>query len=119
MKILITANENTPDAKVDPRFGRAPWFVIADLESGDFKYVENTQNLNAMQGAGVQSGQAVAALGVTAVITGHVGPKAFQVLQAAGVNIFQASGCTVHEAITRYRAGSLVSLNSADKPGHW
>ncbi len=119
MKLLITAHSNTPDARVDSRFGRAPWFVVTDLSTGVIEYVENTQNLNAMQGAGVQSGQTVAALGVDAVITGHVGPKAFRILQAAAVDIYQAPECSVHDAIDRFKAGTLERLSSADKPGHW
>jgi len=36
MKIAVTASEQSLDAKVDPRFGRAAYFVVFDTESGDW-----------------------------------------------------------------------------------
>jgi len=119
MKILITALNNSLDASMDPRFGRASWFAVKDLDSDEIEFIDNDKNLNAMQGAGVQSGQKAVDLGVNAVITGHVGPKAFQVLNAANIKIYQVSKCSVKDAITQFTAGSMTMLNSADKDGHW
>ncbi|MBN1297664.1 NifB/NifX family molybdenum-iron cluster-binding protein [bacterium] len=119
MKILITASHNAMDAPVDSRFGRAPWFAVVDLDTDSIVFVENSQNLNAMQGAGIQSGQNAVQLGVSAVITGHVGPKAFTVLQAAGITIHQAPVSTVTEAVDQFRNGMLPILDTSDKPGHW
>ena len=77
MKIAITSQGKELESPVDPRFGRAKFFIVADTEQEGFTVADNGQNLNAAQGAGIQAGRNVVDLGVQAVITGHVGPKAF------------------------------------------
>jgi predicted Fe-Mo cluster-binding NifX family protein len=105
MKIALTTSGNDLNAPLDSRFGRAPKFIIYDLEGNSFEVVDNEQNLNAAQGAGIQSAQTVARLGVGALVTGHCGPKAFRVLQAAGIKIYNTSAATVTEALDQYRGG--------------
>ena len=75
MKIAISASSPELSSPVDARFGRAAWFIIADVESGAWEAVENKQNLQATQGAGIQSAECVANRGVAAVLTGHCGPN--------------------------------------------
>jgi predicted Fe-Mo cluster-binding NifX family protein len=52
-------------------------------------------------------------------VTGHCGPKAFRVLAAAGIKVFNTDASTVGEALERFRRGSLVEATSADVDGHW
>jgi predicted Fe-Mo cluster-binding NifX family protein len=62
---------------LDPRFGRAKYFIVLDTDSGAFSAADNSVNLNPAQGAGIQAGKRVVELGADGLITGHVGPKAF------------------------------------------
>jgi predicted Fe-Mo cluster-binding NifX family protein len=119
MKIAITSQGQDLTSDVDPRFGRAKYFIVADTQSGEFSCVDNVQNLNAAQGAGIQAGAKVVSLGVEAVITGHVGPKAFAVLQKGGVKIFTDAAGSVKEAIAKFNSGELKEALSADVEGHW
>jgi predicted Fe-Mo cluster-binding NifX family protein len=75
-------------------------------------------NLNAAQGAGIQAGKRVAELGVKGLITGHVGPKAFSTLKAAGVRIYTGAFGTVADAIEQFKAGKLAALKTADVEAH-
>ncbi len=119
MKIAFTTSGNDLSSPLDSRFGRAPKFLIYDLEANIFEIVDNEQNLNAAQGAGIQSAQSIARLGTKALITGHCGPKAFRVLIAAGIKIYNTSAATVSEALNLYVAGKLAEATSADVEGHW
>jgi predicted Fe-Mo cluster-binding NifX family protein len=119
MKIAITAQGKALTSPLDPRFGRAPMFLVYDLDAETFAVVDNAQNLNAAQGAGIQAAQTVAGLGVQAVVTGHCGPKAFRVLLAAGIQVFTTEATTVTEALEQYRAGTLTEAKAADVEGHW
>jgi predicted Fe-Mo cluster-binding NifX family protein len=119
MKIAITTGGTDLDAPVDPRFGRAQRFLIYDTEANDFALVDNAQNLQAPQGAGIQSGRTVAQAGVKAVLTGHCGPKAYQVLAAAGIDVCVGAQGTVREAIEAWRTGALVPTAQPDVTGHW
>ena len=119
MKVAVTARGDTPDAEVDPRFGRARAFIVMDTENEGFKVVDNQQNLNAAQGAGIQAAQAVSALSAGAVITGHCGPKAFRALRAAKIDVFTGAAGTVKEAFEKYKRGELKQAENADVEGHW
>ena len=119
MKVLLTSQGKDLESPADPRFGRAKWFLVVDTESGNVEAFDNVQNLNAPQGAGVQAGQNVSNLGVECVITGHVGPKAFATLSAAGIKIYTGADGTCAEALEKFKNGQLPQANDADVDGHW
>ena len=119
MKIAFSTAGNDLNAPLDTRFGRAARFLIVDSETDAFTVIDNAQNLQAAQGAGIQSAQNVAASGAQALVSGHCGPKAFRVLSAAGIKAYTSSAATVKDALAQFRAGELVELKSADVEGHW
>lgn len=119
MKIAISAQGQNLESRVDQRFGRCSWFIIADPETGDYQAVSNDQNLNAAQGAGIQSVEIVSRQGVEAVVTGHCGPKAFRTLNVAGIKIFTGAKGTVAESLEKYKGGLLIEAKEADVEGHW
>lgn len=116
MKIAITATGTDLQSQVDPRFGRAGYFIIVDPETMEFETIENA-SMSAAHGAGIQAGQLMSSKDVSAVITGSVGPNAFQTLTAAGINIFQSPGGTVHQAVEAYKNGQLQQLTQVG-PAH-
>ena len=119
MKLAITSQAEGIESAVDPRFGRAKYFVVVDLGTNAAKTVSNSVNLNAAQGAGIQAAKTIIDLGVKALITGHVGPKAFAALQAGGVAVYPVTGGVVVEALEEFRMGSLKAMAAADVEGHW
>lgn len=119
MKIAITSTGATLTAQMDQRFGRAAYFLLVDPESMDFEVVENTQNLNRPQGAGIQAGKTVVDSHVDLLITGNCGPKAFDVLNQAGIGILTGASGTVTDAINAYRNGELEATKGPNVEGHW
>lgn len=119
MKIAFTTSGNELNAPLDTRFGRAPKFLVYDLEKETFELVDNQQNLNAAQGAGIQSAGNVARAGAHALVSGHCGPKAFRVLLEAGIKVFYSDMPTVADALDAYRQGKLIESETADVEGHW
>ena len=119
MKVAVTSQGSVLSSELDPRFGRAKYFVVVDTESGEFVAHDNGANLEAAHGAGIQAAQDVVNLGAEAVITGNVGPNAFKTLSAAGVKIFLAESQTVERAIDSLKAGKLQEVDGANVGGHW
>jgi predicted Fe-Mo cluster-binding NifX family protein len=119
MKIVVTADGETLDAPVDQRFGRAPKFIMYDSVTKEMRAVDNSQSLNAAQGAGIQAAETVSRLGAECVLTGHCGPNAFRALSAAGIRVYGGATGTVAEAIASFEAGGLVQSSGADVGGHW
>lgn len=119
MLVVVTSSGKTLESQVDPRFGRAAFFLVVDTDTEAFTAHDNVQNLNAVQGAGIQAARHVVELGAGAVLTGHVGPKAFSALQAAGVKIHAGATGTVRQALEQYKAGQLAEAVQATVEGHW
>ena len=119
MKIAVTADGRTLDAPVDPRFGRAPAFILYDTQDRSFQAVDNSQGLDAAQGAGIQAAETITRLGAECLITGHCGPKAFRALSAAGVRVYSGAQGTVAQSIAALEAGRLTQARAADVDGHW
>ena len=119
MKIAVATTGKDLSAPVDTRFGRARGFLIVDTESDSFDYLENGQNLNATQGAGVQAAQTVAAAGAEMVLAGHCGPKAFRALSSAGVKVVVGAEGPAADAIDKVKSGELVPAEQADVQGRW
>ena len=116
MKVLITADGEDLEAKVDVKFGRAPYFLIVDTDNLSFEAMKN-EAANEFGGAGVKAAQSVINKGVEAVITGNIGPNAYQVLRRAGIRIFKAGGKKVREAIEDLKNNKLEEITSPGPRG--
>ncbi len=116
MKVCVTAQGEGLEAPVDPRFGRAGAFVVVDTESMTAETLENT-SAEAGHGAGVNAGMTLARSGARALLTGHVGPKAFDVLRAAGIEVYTGVSGTVRDAVAAFLDGTLPKASGADTNG--
>jgi predicted Fe-Mo cluster-binding NifX family protein len=119
MKIAVSAEQAKPQSPIDPRFGRAKYFMIYDDEKECWEEIDNIQNLEAAQGAGIQSAANVVNAGCTALISGHCGPKAFSALNKAGVAVYTVTEGSVQNAVDAFKLGKLKKLETADVDGHW
>ena len=115
MTICITARGEGLNSEVDPTFGRAAYFLFIDPET---LITETVKNVPGAHGAGVQAAQTVAAKKASAVITGSVGPNAYQGLSAAGIKIYTGAKGTIKEALEDYRAGRLTDATGATGARH-
>jgi predicted Fe-Mo cluster-binding NifX family protein len=117
--IAITSIDGTLEGMLDERFGRAQKIIVYDPETKNSKVIDNKLNMSASQGAGIQTAQNIVNAGVKIVLTGHAGPNAFRVLNAAGIEAYAALNMTGREAIEAFKNGKLVKLTGADVEGHW
>ncbi len=108
MRILVTSQGRTLDSQIDPRFGRAQFFIVVDSSNPESFEVFENPNAQAPGGAGTASAQFALSQGVGAVVSGSFGPNASMVLEQAGIKMYQApQGITVREAIRMALSGEL------------
>ena len=119
MKIAISSQGKDLASAIDPRFGRARYFIVVDSETGSFTLHNNEQNLNALQGAGIQAAKNVTDFGAQAVISGNVGPKAFATLDAAGIDVYIGASGTVQDAVNAFKEGALRKTEKSNVQGRW
>lgn len=115
MRICITTSGIDLDAQVDSVFGRARYFLLVDSETLDTEAVENVPGAH---GAGVQAAQIMVDKAIGTVLTGNVGPNAFQGLTAAGIQIFIGAKGTARDALAAYKAGTLQTAGGPTSQGH-
>lgn len=117
MKICVSATGRDLHAQVDPRFGRCQYFVFVDSDTMAFEAMPNDA-IAAAGGAGIQAAQAVVNKGVDVLISGNIGPNAFQVLSAAGVKVVTGAYGTVKEAVELYKSGTLRETGASSVAAH-
>jgi predicted Fe-Mo cluster-binding NifX family protein len=117
MKIVVSSQGETLDAPASPVFGRCPTYVFVDSETMATEAVPNPA-MSQGGGAGIQAAQFVVNQGAEAVLTGNLGPNAFDVLQAAGVPGYLVGGGTVGQAVEAFKAGQLQAMTGANVAAH-
>ena len=117
MKIAITSSGENIEDSVDPRFGRCAFFLIFELPDHTPSIITNESG-NATHGAGIATAQMISQKNVQAVITGNVGPNAFQTLTGFGLKVFTGASGTVREAVEAYKEGNLADASSPTVGGH-
>jgi predicted Fe-Mo cluster-binding NifX family protein len=117
MKIIVSAQGDNLEATASPVFGRCPIYLLVETETFEFEAIPNPA-MNQAGGAGIQAAQFVVSQGVQAVLTGNLGPNAFDVLQAAGVPTYLVEQGTVRQAVEAHRAGQLRLMGGANVAAH-
>jgi len=118
MKVAITSTGRTLESQVDPRFGRAAYFIIIDTETMIFSVIEN-ENVVASGGAGISSAKAVIDEGAEVVLTGNCGPNAFRVFGQAGIQVIVGVSGTIRDAVEQFNAGKISSANGPNVQSHF
>lgn len=115
MLIAFTAMENSLEALIDPRFGRAAYYIIINTETDDVTIHDNSDGINASNGAGTGAAQTLSEYGVTELYTGRVGPKAADVLDTAGIIYHENVRGTVQEILAKIKTGNFSPSTVAVK----
>jgi len=118
MKICITSMGDTLNSNVDPRFGRCKYFLIIDTDSMDVRSVTN-DSMIASGGAGIQAAQIVVKTGVGAVITGNIGPNAFQTLNAAGIKVITGVNGVIKDVVDMFNKDELKKIETPTVGSHY
>ncbi len=119
MRIAVTSKGIVLDSEVDPRFGRAPYILIVDTDTLAFEAVDNSSNVNAFKGAGIQAAVMISEKGAEVLMTGYCGPKAFDTLEAAGVKVVSDITGTVQDAVQSFKEDKVTYSVAPNKEAHW
>jgi predicted DNA-binding protein (UPF0251 family)/predicted Fe-Mo cluster-binding NifX family protein len=116
-KIAVSSEGPDLDGPVDPRFGRAAGFVVIDPDTMASEYIANAGAQGLAQGAGIQAAELMTRHGVGVVLTGYVGPKAFQALAAVGIQVGQnLEDLSVRQAVEKFKTGQVSMSGGPNRP---
>jgi len=119
MKIAISSPGRDLGSQIDPRFGRAAYILIIDTDTDKVTVFDNSENLNAFKGAGIQAAAMLGKTGTSVLMTGYCGPNAYKTLQAAGIKVVSDVSGTVKDALEAFMEGNLAFADSANIYAHW
>jgi predicted Fe-Mo cluster-binding NifX family protein len=117
MRIVISAQDENLEAPASPVFGRCPTYLFVDTDTMQFEAVPNPA-MNQGGGAGIQAAQFVVEQGAEAVLSGNLGPNAFEVLEAAGIPVYLIPEGTVRQAVEAFKAGRVQQIGGANVDAH-
>lgn len=117
MRIVVSAQGDTLESPTSPVFGRCPTYVFVDSETMSFEAAPNPA-MSQGGGAGIQAAQFVVERGAQAVLTGNLGPNAYDVLAAAGIPRYLVPEGTVRQAVEAFKAGRLKPMDGANVVAH-
>jgi len=110
MRIAIPANGNSLDAYVYEHFGRAPYYIIIDVDNNEIKNVEVIQNPAIHEHAPGQIPSLLASKGVNILIARGVGPRAQMFFQQLGIQVITGAFGRIREVIDAFLRGELKSM---------
>ncbi len=119
MRVIVTAQGNDLNSEVDQRLGRAPSLLLVETETMTPTFFENRPSLNLSQGAGIQTAQNIVQHHPDVVLTGNCGPKAFRVLEAAGIKVVIGVKGLLMDTVRRYLKGDFEVAGQANVAPHW
>ncbi len=106
MRIAVSSEGTDLNAQIGHRFGISPYFIIADLDTGEWEVVRNPA-LSGKQGAGVEAIVLVISKDVRAVLTGYCSPTARRHLESNGIEVTIGLSGTVGAVLENYRKGEI------------
>jgi predicted Fe-Mo cluster-binding NifX family protein len=112
MKIAFSSTGTQWEDPIDPRFGRAEYFLIYDEDKDITSFLDNTDVVNEAHGAGPRTAQRLTAEKADVLITGNgPGGNAAMVLQHAGIDVYiGAGGMSIKEAYSAYKEKMLTKF---------
>jgi len=118
-RIVIPAEDgNGLDARLSEHFGRAPYFIIVELEDGNISNVQAVPNESEHFGGFGRPPDRILQLRPNAVITYGMGPRALSIFQEAGIAVLKANADTVKDVIEAYRHDRLEELTEGCRHAH-
>ena len=118
MKIILTATSPNFDSEIEPRFGRAAYFVFVDVDTLEWQAYPNP-GAGASGGAGTQAAQYIANQGAQAAVSGAFDPNAYNALKAVGIAMDpMGASQTVRETVEHFKDGQLAPVGRPTSFGH-
>lgn len=116
MKVAIALEENKYEAQVDRRVGRAPYFLIIDIETNNYEIIENEAK-DEVTGAGLKVIKNLITLGIDVLIAGDVGPKAAVLIEEFDLPVYKLGELTsIDEVLKAFKEKKLEKFDFSNKP---
>ena len=119
MRVVIPTS--TPDgllAKRGAHFGKAPFYVIVDIENGEIKDIDFVQNPGHAGGACGNAVMNIKNLGADALIVSGIGARPLMGFKEAGIKVyFDNVSPSVGETVEKFLKGEIEEIKPENACG--
>jgi len=112
MIIGISSTGKSADSAADQRFGRCSAFAIYDSKQQSYRFINN-EGQAATGGAGIAAAQQMVDEDVEIILTGNMGPNAFNVVKGSDIKIYRIGNVTVEKAVQLFLDAKLENISEA------
>lgn len=109
MKIAISASGKNLSDLLDKRFGRCEFFQVYDTDTKEIKILQNKGN-QASGGAGIAAANQIVDEDIQAIITGNLGPNAFDILSENSIKAYTCECLDIEEILSKYYKKELKEI---------
>jgi predicted Fe-Mo cluster-binding NifX family protein len=117
MKVAIPVDEKSLQPNVCASFGRAPYFLILDIDTKKNVFLDNSAAAST-GGAGIKAAQMIVDNKADILLTPRLGENAAGVLKAAEIKIYKTTTASAKDNIDSFIAGNLPLLNEVHAGFH-
>jgi len=119
MKIAFSAeNDSGLDSRLSPHFGRCPYYVFVEVESGEAVAVETRKNPYFDSHEHGVVPRYIAGENVNVMISGGMGPRAIEWFRQFNVEVVTGASGMVKDVLNDYLEGRLSGDDSCGEHGH-
>lgn len=112
MKIAVSATGLSKESQLDRRFGRCEYFLIYDTETQEYTPIRNN-GVSSGGGAGIAAASQVIDENVSVIITGNLGPNAYELIEKAGIKAYSCENLPTFRAVEMYQNNQLGTILAA------
>ena len=120
-KMMIPVEDEAGlNAQVAQHFGRAPYFVIVELDENQkiLKVTNEPNKSEHMGGIPGHSHESFIALKPDVVVANSMGPGALRTFQDAGITVLEAATNTVRDVLESFKENKLKELAGGCEHAH-
>ncbi|MBH1939425.1 diguanylate cyclase [Mobilitalea sibirica] len=117
MIVAISAVGKNKNDNLDGRFGRCECFHIIDTEKSNLRIMSN-KGAASGGGAGIAAASQLIEEGVDVIITGSLGPNAYELVEKSGIKAYSCDMVPVQEAVKMLEKNLLTPIKKAGVAHH-
>jgi predicted Fe-Mo cluster-binding NifX family protein len=116
--LVPVENDDGLEAQVAPHFGRAPFFMVIDLQNSKVENIKAEPNIGEHFGGQGHPHDKLLALNPDVIVAQGMGPGGLQSFRNAGIQVLQTGAGKVKDVVESFQKGKLVELTAGCEHAH-
>lgn len=108
---IPSLDKNGLKGQISQHFGKTPYFVLIRWDNDKIETFQILESNGKHVGGQMTPGEFISGSGAEILLCGNLGPKAIQMLQKSGIEVYVGAKGTVLEAVQDWVAGNLKQAN--------